>query len=105
LRNYRRSVINQGLDKLLFESLTDELIKVFKVDPSQQRIDSTAIKSAMRLLTRVETVVETLCKFFRECARLNSEQFNRIDSEIRERYVKREGSNCFSYPVLTPLGY
>ena len=99
LRNYRRSVINQGLDKLLFESLTDELIKVFKVDPSQQRIDSTAIASAMRLLTRVEAVVETLCKFFRECARVNPEQFQRIDSGIRDRYVKREGSSCFSYPA------
>ncbi len=41
LRNYRRIVIDQELDKLLFMSLTDELIKVFQVDTSQQRIDST----------------------------------------------------------------
>ncbi len=99
LRNYRRIVIDQELDKLLFMSLTDELIKVFQVDTSQQRIDSTAIRSAMRLMTRVETVVETLCKFFRECARLNPEQFKLIDEEIRDRYIKEEESGCFSYPA------
>ena len=63
LRNYRRIVIDQGLDRMMFQNLTDELIKVFRVDSDRQRINSTAIRSAMRLMTRVETVVETLCKF------------------------------------------
>jgi hypothetical protein len=99
LRNYRRIVTEQELDKLLFKHLTDELIKVFQVDTSRQRIDSTAIRSAMRLMTRVETVVETLCKFFRECTRLNPEQFEQIDAGIRNRYIKREGSGGFSYPA------
>ena len=99
LRNYRRIVIDQGLDQLLFQHLTDELIKVFQVDTTHQRIDSTAIRSAMRLLNRVGTVVETLGKFFRECARLNPAQFDQIDAGIRDRYIKREGSGCFSYPA------
>ena len=99
LRNYRRIVINHGLDQLLFQNLTDELIKVFQVDTTQQRIDSPAIRSAMRLLNRVETVVEALSKLFRECARLNPEQFEQIDTGIRDRYIKREGSGCFSYPA------
>ena len=99
LRNYRRMVIEQKVDQLLFLNLTDELIRVFQVDTSQQRIDSTAIRSAMRLLTRLETVIETLCKFFRECARLNPEQFQQIDAGIRDRYIKREGLGCFSYPA------
>jgi hypothetical protein len=81
-RNYRRIVIDHGLDQLLFQNLTDELIKVFQVDTTQQRIDSTAIRSAMRLLNRVETVVEALSKFFRECARLNPGQFEQIDARI-----------------------
>ena len=42
LRNYRRRVIDQGLDEILFRSLTDQLIRAFKVDTSQQRLDSTA---------------------------------------------------------------
>jgi len=66
---------------------------------SQQRIDSTAIRSAMRLMTRVETVVETLCKFLRECARLKPDQFELIDEGIRDRYIKGEESGCFSYPA------
>lgn len=99
LQNYRRLVIDQELDKLLFKNLTDELIRVFQIDTSRQRIDSTAIRSAMRLMTRVETVVETLCKFFRECARVKPEQFKLIDQGIRERYINGEESGCFSYPA------
>ena len=69
LRNYRRRVIDQGLDEVLFQSLTDELIEAFGVDASRQRLDSTSIRSAMRILTRLGTVVETISKFLRELAR------------------------------------
>ena len=99
LRNYRRIVIDQGLDRMLFQNLTDELIKVFRVDSGRQRIDSTAIRSAMRLMTRVETVVETLSKFFRECTRLGKDQLDKIDPTIVSRYIDRQGSGCFSFPA------
>jgi hypothetical protein len=54
----------------------------------------------MRLLTRVQTAVEALGKFFRECARLNQQQFQQIDAAIRGRHINREGSGCFPYPAL-----
>ncbi len=50
LRNDRRLVIDQGLDEVRWRSLTDRLMGAFKVDPSRQRLDSTAIRSAMRNL-------------------------------------------------------
>ena len=51
LRNYRRLFIEQGLDELLFRCLTDRLVQGFSVDTSHQRMDSTALRSAMRALT------------------------------------------------------
>ena len=54
LRNYRRLFIEQGLDELLFRCLTDRLVQGFSVDTSHQRMDSTALRSAMRALTRRE---------------------------------------------------
>ena len=58
LRNYRRKVIESGLDELLFRGLTDRLIKAFNVDVKKQRLDSTAVRSAMRTLTRLGIFVE-----------------------------------------------
>lgn len=96
LRNYRRLVIEKGLDRLLFEGLTDELIKVFSVDTSRQRLDSTAIRSVMRCLTRLGAVVETISKFVRELAHAHPDLHGRVDRELIRRYVEREGEGCFS---------
>lgn len=71
LRNYRAQVVASGLDEVLFRHLTDKLIAAFDVDTSLQRIDSTALRSAMRNLTRLGVVVETISKFIRALARLH----------------------------------
>jgi hypothetical protein len=52
----------------LFKHLTDVLIRAFEVDPSRQRIGSTAIRSAIRILNRFGIIVETLSKVLREVA-------------------------------------
>lgn len=96
LRNYRRRVMDQGLDRLVFQTLTDELVRAFGVDTSRQRLDSTAIRSAMRTLTRLGTVVETISKFLRELARTHPELHERVDAELVRRYVAREGEGCFA---------
>ena len=96
LRNYRRLVVENGLDRLLFESLTVELIKAFSVDTSKQRPDSTSIRSAMRNLTRLGVVVEVISKFVRELARVHPRLHARIDRELIRRYVERDGDGCFA---------
>jgi hypothetical protein len=53
LRNYRKLLIERGLDQVLFRSLTDRLIEGIGVDTTRQRLDSTAIRAAMRGLTRL----------------------------------------------------
>jgi hypothetical protein len=96
LRNYRRRVIERGLDEVLFRTLTDELIDAFGVDASRQRLDSTSIRSAMRTLTRLGTVVETISKFLRELSRTHPALHEQVDRELVRRYVARQGEGCFA---------
>jgi transposase-like protein DUF772/DDE family transposase len=96
LRNYRRLFIAQGLDELLFQRLTDRLVRVFDVDTSRQRMDSTALRSAMRSLTRLGIVVETISKFVRELKRSDPALHSQIDADMIRRYVDREGDGAFA---------
>jgi hypothetical protein len=96
LRNYRRLFIEHGLDGMLFRRLTDRLVQAFSVDPSRQRMDSTALRSAMRALTRLGIVVETISKFARELDRRHPGLYRLIDNEVIRRYVVREGEGCFA---------
>ena len=92
LRNYRRLFIEQGLDELLFRCLTDRLVQGFSVDTSHQRMDSTALRSAMRALTRLGIVVESISKFARELERYHPGLHEQISKEEIRRYVDREGN-------------
>ena len=96
LRNYRRLFIEQGPDELLFRRLTDRLVQGFSVDTSHQRMDSTALRSAMRALTRLGIVVESISKFARELERYHPGLHEQISKEVIRRYVDREGNGAFA---------
>lgn len=96
LRNYRRLFIAEGLDGVLFQRMTDRLVRAFSVDTSRQRMDSTALRSAMRSLTRLGIVVETISKFIRELGRVHPALHACIDGDTIRRYVEREGAGCFA---------
>lgn len=96
LRNYRRLFIAQGLDGLLFQRLTDRLVLAFTVDTGRQRMDSTALRSAMRSLSRLGIIVETISKFARELERFDPDLYGQIGDALIRRYVVREGDGCFA---------
>src|SRR5262249_56374294 len=60
LRNYRRLLIERGLDQVLFRGLTDQLIQAVGVDTAKKRLDSTALRCAMRGLKRLGIVGEAI---------------------------------------------
>ena len=97
LRNYRRLVIDQGLDEILFQGLTDRLVGAFDVDASRQRMDSTALRSAMRTLTRLGIVVEGIAKFARELSRQHPDLYAQMSKNVLRRYVDCEGDGAFAY--------
>jgi hypothetical protein len=88
-------VIDQELEQVLFRQLTDQLAGAFRVESTRQRIDSTAICSAMRRLNRLGILVETVSKFLRELARCYPLLFAQVEDEIVRLYVKRTGEGCF----------
>jgi hypothetical protein len=101
LRNYRRVVREHGLAPRLFRQLTDVLIRTFAVDTSFQRIDSTTVRSAVRTLTRLGIVVETVSKFLRELARRAPGLYTAVSPDVIRLYVERDGEGCFA---LTKAG-
>jgi hypothetical protein len=96
LRSYRRLLIERGLDQVLFLCWTDRLIWAVGVDTTKQRLNSTAIGSAMRGLTRLGIIVETIAKFLRELCRRHPDLHRRVDPETVRKYVDREGDGCFA---------
>lgn len=96
LRNYRGKIIQLELDQLLFRSLTDQLIQAIGVDTSQQRLDSTAVRSAVRSLTRLGILVEAISKYLRELRRRLPELYELVDAAVVRKYVVRQGDGCFA---------
>jgi hypothetical protein len=96
LRNYRRKIIDLGLEEMLFRTLTDRLINAVGVDTSQQRLDSTAVRSAIRSLTRLGILVEATSKFLRELKRTLPRQYQAVGEAMIRKYVERRGDGCFA---------
>jgi hypothetical protein len=96
LRNYRHVVREHRLASLLFQQLTDRLIRTFTVDPTLQRIDSTTVRSAARTLTRLGIVVETVSKSLRELARREPLLYTGVAPAVIQLYVERDGEGCFA---------
>jgi Sec-independent protein translocase protein TatA len=96
LRNYRRRILELGLDEVLFRRLTDRLIQEVGVETTKQRLDSTTVKSAIRGLTRLGILVESASKFLRELKRKQAERYAEVDAEIVRKYVERRGDGCFA---------
>jgi hypothetical protein len=97
IRNYRRMILEDNLDSVLFDSLTDRLIEAFGVDTSKQRLDSTHIQSNMRKLGRARLFAATIRKFLRTLKRVQAAVFSdRIPPELAERYLSKSSDSCFS---------
>ena len=97
LRTYRKILINEGLDGILFDALTDTLIKEFDVDTSKQRLDATIIRSNMRKLGRIRIFATTICKFLRKLKCKHPDLLDTLlDPEFADRYLAKESDGCFS---------
>jgi len=97
LRRYRKILIDEGLDRLLFETLTDSLIEAFDVDTSKQRLDSTYIQSNMRILGRVGIFSSTIRKFLKKLRRSHAKLYADLPvSRFKDRYLTKDSESLFS---------
>jgi hypothetical protein len=86
----------QNLYRVLFESVTDHLAKVFALDTSKQRCDSVHIFSNMRHLGRIGLFRHTIKKFLINVKRHHKDLFEALDKGLTDRYVSKQGEAVFS---------
>jgi hypothetical protein len=95
--NFRQMATKEELDAAAFESITAKIIKVFDVDTSKQRLDSTHIFSNMKKLGRVGIFARTIKGFLTDLQRRFPGLFEKvIPEELRKRYLGEKGLGCFS---------
>jgi len=102
LWNMRSIVVDNALDAVLFDHITDKLSKVFKVNTDNQRIDSVHIKSNMRRLGRIGIFTSSINKFLVNLKRGHKELFDSIDKGIIDKYLSEKSLQCFS--MVKPSG-
>jgi len=94
---FRQMAMEEGLDGAAFEKITGELLKIFKVETGNQRLDSTHVYSNMKKLGRFSIFSRTIKRFLIDLRRRFPEFFkNSIPEEMYIRYLGEKGSGCFS---------
>lgn len=94
--NMRSIMTKYGLYDSVFEAVGDKLNNVFDVDHSLQRIDSVHIFSNMKHLGRIGIFTGTIKKFLVNLKRQHKNEFNELDLNLQDRYLKKEGESAFS---------
>jgi len=96
LWNMRSIAVENGLEAMLFEGITDKLADVFNVNTDKQRLDSIHIKSNMRRLGRIGIFSKSMHKFLVNLKRGYKEQFETVDKAIIDKYLSGKALGCFS---------
>ncbi len=96
LWNMRSIAVENGLEALLFDGITNKLAAVFKVNTDKQRIDSVHIKSNMRRLGRIGIFSKSINKFLVNLKRGYQEQFETVAKAIIDKYFSKKALGCFS---------
>ena len=96
LYTMRQLIIEQHLDKLLFDNIANKLATVFDVDTKNQRIDSVHIQSNMRKLGRIRIFSQTITKFLVNLKRHHRPLFDKLAESIIERYLGKKSQTAFS---------
>jgi hypothetical protein len=96
LWNFRKRVIDLGLEEEIFTAGTDKLTKAFNVDTDKQRIDSVHIRSNMKRLGRINIFSRSLHGFLVNLKRHHREVFEELPDGYKESYLTDKAMGCFS---------
>ena len=92
----RHLLAGNDLSKEIFRAATEKLSKVFSVDPSSQRLDSTHIFSNMRHLGRIGLFVRVIKGFLINLRRHHKALFDNLPKEVTEKYLRKSSESVFS---------
>jgi len=96
LYSMRQVMIDNHLDELMFDAISDKLAAVFGVDTKNQRIDSVHIKSNMRRLGRIGIFSRTIFKFLVNLKRHHRALFDAIDEKLIAGYWGKKALAAFA---------
>jgi hypothetical protein len=96
LYTMRQVMIENRLDEVMFDAITDKLAVVFGVDTKNQRIDSVHIQSNMRKLGRIGIFSRTIFKFLVNLKRHQRLLYDAIDENIITRYWSTKALAAFA---------
>jgi hypothetical protein len=94
--NMRNILVENSLDGVLFECITQKLADIFNVNTDHQRLDSVHIKSNMRRLGRVGIFVSAIHKFLKNLKRHYLSLFETVSTNLVEKYLPEKSLQCFS---------
>ena len=92
----RHIMTENNLYSELFESVSDHLGRVFKLNTTLQRLDSVHLFSNMRHLGRIRLFAATITKFLRNLKRHHKAMFDDLPEELQERYLSKRAESAFS---------
>jgi len=91
LHNFRHKLIENARAKVVFEQLTEALIKADGLSSVRQRLDSSHVISNIAVLSRLGLFTETVAKFLRELRKDAADKLAKLDDGYTKRYLDREG--------------
>jgi hypothetical protein len=86
LHNFRERLMKHEKGKVLFRSVTEELLVALGIDLSDQRLDWTHILSNFAVVTRLGLFCETLRVFLRALQKAAPELYAQVGAGILKRY-------------------
>ena len=95
---YRQNMINLGLDKTIFETMSTKLQELFDVDTSFQRLDSVHLVSNMRHLGRISLFSKTIKTFLVNLKRQHKGKsgIGKLEKTFRDRFLSKEENSVFA---------
>jgi hypothetical protein len=91
LHNFRALLRQHDKARLLFEQLTDSLLRLLQVDTSRQRLDSTHCKSNFATRKRLGIFCESIRLFLRGLQRHRRDDYAALPEQLRERHRTEPG--------------
>ncbi len=92
----RELMSEMGLEQELFQKVAVQLVNLYNVDTSLQRLDSTHLHSNMKKLGRVSLFVTTIKGFLRNLNRHHKALFAELNEPLRQRYMSKQGDAAFA---------
>jgi hypothetical protein len=91
LHNFRMLIQNHEMGHMIFDRATKHIVKIFNIDTSKQRLDSTHILSNMARLSRLGLFVRVIENFLFKLKKLDSQAYESLPKRFTERYARRRG--------------